>query len=137
MVPIELNPPTSSTQIEILEVNSEKDNKPKKKSKKEKKVKFKEKENKETTEEINEFVTNVIDDVKEKIEKNSQEVKEIVMKSNRGRKKPEIEIVKVEEKVEKKKNKWFEHLAKVRSENPGLSYKEQRKIAQESYKKTG
>ena len=59
------------------------------------------------------------------------------MKSNRGRKKPEVEIVKVEEKVEKKKNKWFEHLANVRSENPGLTYKEQRKIAQESYKKTG
>ena len=83
----------------------------------------------------------VIDDVKEKIvkkdENKKEEVKEIVMKSNRGRKKPEIEIVKVEEKVEKKKNAWFEHLAKVRSENPGLSYKEQRKIAQESYKKTG
>ena len=43
----------------------------------------------------------------------------------------------MEEKVEKKKNKWFEHLANVRSENPGLTYKEQRKIAQESYKKTG
>ena len=146
-IPIELNPPTSSTQIEILEVNSEKETKPKPKKKSveskkkvKKKVKFEEK-TEDTTSEINKFVKDVIDDVKEKIvkkdENKKEEVKEIVMKSNRGRKKPEIEIVKVEEKVEKKKNAWFEHLANVRSENPGLSYKEQRKIAQESYKKTG
>jgi len=154
-IPIELNPPTSSTQIEILEVNSENDTKPKSKTKKKntkKKVKFEEEEKKEETtdnsEEIREFVSDVIKKVKkeitvskdgeeEKEEETKEDVKEIVMKSKRGRKKPEVEIVKVEEKVEKKKNKWFEHLAKVRSDNPGLTYKEQRKIAQESYKKTG
>ena len=121
-----------------------------------KKVKFDEEkteekteETKDNSEEIREFVSDVIKKVKteltvnkegddvEEVKEENKNVKEIVMKSNRGRKKPEVEIVKVEEKVEKKKNKWFEHLANVRSENPGLTYKEQRKIAQESYKKTG
>ena len=37
--------------------------------------------------------------------------------------------------VEKKLNKWMEHLKKVRQANPGLSLKECMKKAKETYKK--
>ena len=35
----------------------------------------------------------------------------------------------------KKKNKWIEHMKKVRAENPGKSFKEIAKIAKETYVK--
>ena len=93
--------------------------------------------NRENTSEFSEkVVLDVIEEVKSKLETESN-VKEIVMKSNKSRKKKDIEIVKVDENKEqpKRKNKWFEHLALTRTNNPGLSYKEQRKLAQETYKK--